>query len=103
MRAHDMPVQAESGICSVTGTTDTPSKIGVSATDIATGKNAHASILEALIERVRTGRGRIIEIAMFDSMADWMSVPLLHWEHAGRDTGRFGLAHASIYPYRADD
>lgn len=100
MRAYDMLVQAESGICAVTGTPGTPSKIGVSAADIATGMNAHAAILEALLARERTGRGRVIEIAMFDGMADWMAVPLLHYEHAGRETGRYGLAHASIYPYR---
>ncbi len=100
MRAYDMLVQAESGICAVTGTPETPSKVGVSAADIATGLSAHAAILEALIERGRTGRGQQIEIAMFDAMADWMAVPLLHYEHAGRDTGRYGLSHASIYPYR---
>lgn len=100
MRAYDMLVQAESGICAVTGTPDMPSKIGVSAADIATGMNAHAAILEALLAREKTGRGRVIEIAMFDGMADWMAVPLLHYEHAGRETGRYGLAHASIYPYR---
>lgn len=100
MRAYDMLVQAESGLCAVTGTPDTPSKVGVSAADIATGMNAHAAILEALISRQTTGLGRVIEIAMFDGMADWMAVPLLHYEHAGRETGRYGLAHASIYPYR---
>ncbi|MFP3547506.1 CaiB/BaiF CoA-transferase family protein [Rhizobium sp. SIMBA_035] len=100
MRAYDMLVQAESGICSVTGTQDTPSKIGVSAADIATGMNAHAAILEALLTRAKTGRGRVIDITMFDGMADWMAVPLLHFEHAGRETQRYGLAHASIYPYR---
>jgi crotonobetainyl-CoA:carnitine CoA-transferase CaiB-like acyl-CoA transferase len=100
MRAYDMLVQAESGICAVTGTPETPSKIGVSAADIATGMNAHAAILEALLAREKTGRGRVIETAMFDGMADWMAVPLLHYEQAGRDTGRHGLAHASIYPYR---
>lgn len=100
MRAYDMLVQAESGVCAVTGTPDTPSKIGVSAADIATGMNAHAAVLEALLAREKTGRGRVIEIAMFDGMADWMAVPLLHYEHAGRETGRHGLAHASIYPYR---
>ena len=100
MRAYDMLVQAESGICAVTGTPETPSKIGVSAADIATGMSAHAAILEALIERGRTGRGKQIEIAMFDAMADWMAVPLAHYEHAGREIGRHGLSHASIYPYR---
>jgi len=100
MRAYDMLVQAESGICAVTGTPDAPSKIGVSAADIATGMNAHAAILEALIERGRTGRGQQIEIAMFDAMADWMAVPFLHHHYAGKETGRYGLSHATIYPYR---
>lgn len=100
MRAYDMLVQAESGICAVTGTPETPSKIGVSAADIATGMNAHAAILEALIARGRTGRGQRIEIAMFDAMADWMTVPLVHHKYAGKDTGRYGLSHATIYPYR---
>lgn len=100
MRAYDMLVQAESGLCSVTGSPELASKVGVSVADIATGMNAHAAILEALLQRGRTGRGQVIEISMFDGMADWMSVPLLHYEHAGRETRRYGLAHASIYPYR---
>ncbi len=36
---------------------------------------------------------------MFDAVADWMSVPLLHWTHANRDTARHGMSHAAIYPY----
>ncbi|MGE3371485.1 MAG: CaiB/BaiF CoA transferase family protein [Rhizobiaceae bacterium] len=99
MRAYDMLVQAESGICAVTGTPDDPVKVGVSMADVATGMNAHAAVLEALVERQQTGRGRAIEIAMFDAMADMMNVPLLHHDYANRETPRTGLAHASIYPY----
>ena len=101
MRAYDMLVQAESGVCAVTGTPESAAKVGVSVADIGTGMSAHAAILEALIERGITGRGKRIEIAMFDAMADWMTVPLLHAEQAGRETGRHGVAHASIYPYGA--
>jgi len=100
MRAYDMLVQAESGICAVTGAPDAPAKVGVSIADIGTGMNAHAAILEALIERGRSGRGRAIEIALFDGMADWMAVPLLHYEHLGRETTRHGMSHAAIHPYR---
>ena len=99
MRAYDMLVQAESGICAVTGTPDEACKVGVSIADIGTGMTAHAALLEALLGRARSGRGQAIEIAMFDVMADWMSVPLLHWEQAGQATPRVGLAHAAIYPY----
>jgi itaconate CoA-transferase len=94
-----MLIQAESGICAVTGTPDEPCKVGVSIADIATGMNAHAAILEALIERQQTGRGRAIEVSLFDTMADWMSVPLLHYDMAAKETPRTGLSHASIYPY----
>jgi itaconate CoA-transferase len=100
-RAYDMLVQAETGLCAVTGTPDSRAKVGVSAADICAGMNAHAAIVEALYERSRTGRGAAIEIAMFDGLADWMNVPLLHNDYAGRDTPRVGLSHAAIYPYRA--
>ena len=66
--------------------------------DIATGATAHASILEALIARSRTGKGADIRISMFDVMADWMSVPLINSE-AGQPPQRIGLAHPSIAPY----
>ena len=99
MRAYDMLVQAESGLCAVTGTPETPSKVGVSVSDIATGMNAQAMVLEALIARSMSGKGRVIEVAMFDSIADWMSVPMLHLKYGGRTTERHGLSHASIYPY----
>ncbi len=101
MRAYDLLVQAESGAAAVTGTADTMARIGFSIADIATGLSAHAAILEALIGRSLTGRGRAIEIAMFDVMADCMAVPLLHWTQAGRDTPRVGLAHPTIAPYSA--
>jgi crotonobetainyl-CoA:carnitine CoA-transferase CaiB-like acyl-CoA transferase len=101
MRAYDMLVQAESGLAGITGTPEGIARVGVSVADIATGMNAHAAILEALIARGRTGQGVAIEIAMFDALADWMAVPLLHLEHLDRETGRHGLAHAAIQPYAA--
>ncbi len=99
MRAYDMLIQAESGICAVTGTAETPVKVGVSLADVCTGMNAHAAILEALLERGITGRGKALEIAMFDAMADMMTVPLLHHVYGGQPTPRTGLAHAMIFPY----
>ncbi|MEQ8346727.1 MAG: CaiB/BaiF CoA-transferase family protein [Sneathiellaceae bacterium] len=103
MKAYDLLVQAESGICAVTGTPEVPAKVGVSIADVGTGMTAHAAVLEALIARGISGRGRAIEIAMFDVMADWMTVPTLYWEMQGRDTPRCGLSHAIIFPYGAVD
>jgi itaconate CoA-transferase len=97
-KAYDLLIQAESGLASITGGPESPSRVGLSIVDIATGATAHASILEALIARSRTGKGADIRISMFDVMADWMAVPLINSE-AGQPPKRIGLAHPSIAPY----
>jgi itaconate CoA-transferase len=98
-KAYDMLIQAESGLASVTGTSE-PSRVGVSVVDIAAGMNAYEAILEALFARARSGEGAALSISMFDAMADWMTVPLLQQE-AGAPPQRIGLAHPSISPYGA--
>jgi formyl-CoA transferase len=98
-KAYDMLIQAESGLASITGTTD-PARVGVSVVDIASGMDAYEAILEALIARERAGQGAALSISMFDAMADWMTVPLLQQE-AGVPPQRMGLAHTSISPYGA--
>jgi itaconate CoA-transferase len=97
-KAYDLLIQAESGLASITGGPEGPSRVGVSIVDIATGATAHASILEALFARTRTGKGADIRISMFDVMADWLAVPLINSE-AGNPPKRMGLAHPSIAPY----
>jgi itaconate CoA-transferase len=97
-KAYDLLIQAESGLCSVTGGPGEPARVGVSIVDIATGATAYSALLEALIARGRTGKGARIQISMFDVMADWLTVPLLNAE-AGKPPRRMGLAHPSISPY----
>jgi itaconate CoA-transferase len=99
-KAYDLLVQAESGLSSVTGGPEAPSRVGVSVCDIAAGMNAYEAILEALIAREKNGVGAEISISMFDAMADWMTVPLLQYE-GGMAPRRMGLAHTSIAPYGA--
>ena len=97
-KAYDLLIQAESGLASITGGPEGPSRVGVSVVDVATGATAHAAILEALMGRSRSGKGADIRISMFDVMADWLTVPLLNAE-AGNPPQRIGLAHPSIAPY----
>ncbi|MDO9711329.1 CaiB/BaiF CoA transferase family protein [Paracraurococcus lichenis] len=101
MKAYDLLVQAESGLAYVTGRAEGPGRVGVSACDIACGMHSYAAVLEALIERGITGRGKGIAVSLFDGMADWMTVPLLQYEGTGRNPPRIGLAHPSICPYGA--
>ena len=101
MKAYDLLVQGESGLASITGGPEGPSRVGVSVCDIAAGMYALTGILEALYERQRTGRGKGIQVSLFDAMADWMSVPLMYQEFTGRGPARVGLRHPSITPYQA--
>ena len=101
MKAYDLLIQCESGLASVTGSPEGPGRVGVSVADIASGMTAHAAILEALYERERTGLGKGVAVSMFDALADWMTVPLLHHDYGGRAPARVGLSHPSIAPYGA--
>lgn len=101
MKAYDLLVQAETGLAMITGHPAGPGRVGVSACDIACGMAAHAGVLEALIERGITGKGKSLKVSLFDGMADWMNVPLLFFEGTGKAPERLGLAHPSICPYSA--
>src|SRR5882724_6795793 len=60
--------------------------------------NAYEAIQEALIARGRTGEGADIRVSMFDSMMEWMTVPMLSTEY-GMPPKRIGLSHPSLAPY----
>ncbi len=97
-KAYDLLIQAETGLCSITGGPNEPARVGISLVDIATGATAYTAILEALIQRGITGKGTQISVSMFDVLADWLTVPLLNHE-GGKSPQRVGLAHPSIAPY----
>jgi crotonobetainyl-CoA:carnitine CoA-transferase CaiB-like acyl-CoA transferase len=101
MKAYDLLVQCESGLTSITGTPDAPGRVGFSICDITCGTQAYIAILEALIERQHSGEGCVIQVSLFDSMAEWMAVPLLHYDYAGTIQPRVGINHATISPYGA--
>jgi itaconate CoA-transferase len=98
-KAYDLLIQSESGLLSVTGTPETPSKAGCSIVDIASGMYAYTNILAALIQRGRTGKGNRIDISMLESMVEWMSFPLYYAYEGAEPPIRAGASHATIYPY----
>ncbi len=98
-KAYDLLIQSESGLLSVTGTPETPSKAGCSIVDIASGMYAYTNILAALIQRGRTGKGSRIDISMLESMVEWMSFPLYYAYEGKEPPVRAGASHATIYPY----
>jgi len=100
-KAYDLLIQAESGVVSVTGTGDAPAKVGISIADLSAGLYAYSSILAALIQRGRTGRGERIDISMLECLAEWMMPPVHVWQGSGVIPPRMGVRHNMIVPYGA--
>jgi len=100
-KAYDLLIQAESGLISVTGTPETPSRVGVSAADITTGMYAFSSILAALVRRGRTGRGAHVRVAMLDALAEWMVHPMYREAYGKSAVPRVSTSHPLLAPYGA--
>ena len=98
-KAYDLLIQSESGFVTTTGTPDEPSKAGCSIADIAAGMYAYTGILNALLQRGRTGLGKHIDVSMLEAMTEWMTYPLYYAYDGAAPPPRAGAAHATIYPY----
>jgi itaconate CoA-transferase len=98
-KAYDLLIQSESGLLSVTGTPEEPCKAGTSIADISAGMYAYSSILAALLQRERTGRGAHIDVSLFETSVEWMGFPLYYAYQGAAPPPRTAAAHATIYPY----
>ena len=98
-KAYDLLVQCETGLVSITGTPETPSKVGISAADIAAGMYAYSGILTALFRRERTLEGMEIEVSMLEALGEWMGFPAYFALYGGEEPERSGARHAAIAPY----
>ena len=98
-KAYDLLIQSESGLVSITGTEQEPSKAGPSIADIAAGMYAYSNILAALMHRQQTGRGQHLDISMLESLGEWMNYPLYYAFEGASPPPRTGASHATIYPY----
>jgi crotonobetainyl-CoA:carnitine CoA-transferase CaiB-like acyl-CoA transferase len=97
---YDLVIQGESGLMGMNGNDDQPPlKFGVAIVDLFTGQFSAQGILAALVQRARTGKGRHIEMALFDCGLSVTSYYGLEALALGEDPPRYGNAHPSIVPY----
>jgi crotonobetainyl-CoA:carnitine CoA-transferase CaiB-like acyl-CoA transferase len=101
---YDLVVQGEAGLMALNGEADQPPlKFGVAAVDLFTGMYSAQAVLAALFERQQTGKGRHIEMALFDCGLMITSYYGLEALIMGEDPPRYGNAHPSIVPYGVFD
>jgi itaconate CoA-transferase len=98
-KGFDLLLQGEAGIIAITGTPEQPAKVGFSIADACSGFYAFSTIMVALYERERTGRGRRIDTSILDCLAEWMMGPAYFALYRGHDLPRAGMRHNIIVPY----
>lgn len=97
---YDLVVQGESGLMALNGeASQPPLKFGVAAVDLFTGQYAAQAVLAALFARARTGKGRLVELALYDCGSALTSYCGLEALAQDKDPPRYGNAHPSIVPY----
>jgi crotonobetainyl-CoA:carnitine CoA-transferase CaiB-like acyl-CoA transferase len=98
---YDFAIQAEGGLMSITGNPgEEPQKVGVAVTDLMTGVYATTAILAALHERSCTGKGRVIDAALFDVQVAMLANQASNQLIGHKTPTRMGNAHPNIVPYQ---
>ena len=100
--SYDMVAQAMGGVMSITGQPGgPPTRVGTSVGDITAGLFAVIGIGAALYERVRTGAGQFVDVAMLDSQVATLENALARYFATGEVPGPLGARHPSITPFAA--
>lgn len=102
---YDFMIQGMGGLMSITGEKDGqpgggPQKVGVAVTDVFTGLYAANAIQAALLERVQSGCGQHIDLALFDVQATVLANQATNYLVGGVIPQRLGNAHPNIVPYQ---
>ncbi len=106
--AMDITVQAASGMMSVTGFPDGPPvKAGPAVVDFLSGTHLYAGITTALYEREKTGKGRLVEIAMQETVFPTLASSLnFYYDHrtvpprTGNSHSGLSAAPYGVYPVK---
>ena len=101
LKAYDMLIQGETGLEATTGEPEQPARLGIPVADVGAGLYAALSILAAVHARSVDGRGRHVEVSLFETMIEWMAQPLAQWMNSGVPFKRNGLGHHLLVPYSA--
>jgi crotonobetainyl-CoA:carnitine CoA-transferase CaiB-like acyl-CoA transferase len=95
--AMDLTIQAASGIMSVTGAPDgPPMKAGPTLVDFMGGIHLYGAVLTALFEREKSGEGRLVEVAMQETVYSSLAASFEYYHRTGKPPPRTGNRQAGL-------
>ena len=101
---YDLIAEGYSSVMDLTGEADSPpQKIGTPAADLVSGMDAAFAIVSALYAKAKTGRGRLIDVSMIDSMTRFMTPRIVPYLGSGEVPHRSGARDSVIAVYQAFD
>lgn len=99
---YDAVIQSMSGLMSVTGEKGrAPVRVGVAVADILTGLYAANGIQAALLERMNSKKGQVIDVSLFDVQVSCLANVVMDFLISNKDPEPCGNAHPHIVPYQA--
>jgi crotonobetainyl-CoA:carnitine CoA-transferase CaiB-like acyl-CoA transferase len=101
---YDLIAEGYSGVMDVTGALGgKPQKVGAPAADMLAGQDAAFAAVSALFARARTGRGRVVDVALVDSMTRFLTCRIVPYLGSGEVPTRTGGTDSVIAIYQAFD
>ncbi len=99
---YDALIQAEAGWAALTGEPGGPPiKSGLSLVDYAAGLAAALALMVALFHAQRTGRGRDVDVSLYDVAIALLTYPATWFLTSGIETQRLPQsAHPSVVPFQ---
>ena len=95
--AMDFTIQAASGIMSITGAPDgPPMKAGPTLVDFMGGIHLYGAVMTALFERERSGQGRLVEVAMQETVYSSLAASFEYYHRTGNPPPRTGNRQAGL-------
>ena len=97
---YDPILQASTGMMDMTGHPDQESvRLPIAINDLGSGLWAVIGILSALMTRLHTGKGCLVETSLFETAAWWMNYHLSGYLGTGISPARCGTGTPFIAPY----
>ena len=97
---YDIIGQAMSGLMSTTGWPGgEPTRTGTAIADVMAGLSCCVGILAAYINKLKTGEGEKVDVALVDSMVSSLEIINIIYLCTGQIPQRIGNRYEAIYPY----